>query len=514
MAKYILGLDVGKSSLKAVLLEAGLRGGMRIAAWEKIEIAGPGGLREALRRLQEIPIFAVPDCHTALAAKHFSFRNVKLPFRDRKKIGQTLPFELDGQIPHPVESVLIDFAVLGQEQGSELFTAAIPRADVEERLSLLSDYGFDAETIDVEAVPVAARLMTAAPAESLNLLLDVGASETTGVLFRDGRVLQVRSFPFGGDAITHALSGALGISFSDAEGRKRRGETGPAEAEITEACGKFFASLKNTIGSLRIAGIVRDEPDTVWLTGGGALYRKLGEDLSRALAVPVERVNVTQLAGIKPVGGSDAGWDSMIMNGALALALRPVSKGPSFNFRQGNGRRRPPSFKLDLGVDLKWAGAVTALVVLLAGADLALSHYADKARLDQLKAEAAALLQQNFPDVQRVVDPARQFRAKIDDAKRLAAATRGATPGDAALLVLKDLSEKVPESAELTLTSLVLDGDRVEIRAEASTPEAAEAIRKALEATGRYAGVSVTSPGTGQGGRAELELKATMARRP
>ncbi len=514
MAKYILGLDVGKSSLKAVLLEAGLRGGMRIAAWEKIEIAGPGGLREALRRLQEIPIFAVPDCHTALAAKHFSFRNVKLPFRDRKKIGQTLPFELDGQIPHPVESVLIDFAVLGQEQGSELFTAAIPRADVEERLSLLSDYGFDAETIDVEAVPVAARLMTAAPADSLNLLLDVGASETTGVLFRDGRVLQVRSFPFGGDAITHALSGALGISFSDAEGRKRRGETGPAEAEITEACGKFFASLKNTIGSLRIAGIVRDEPDTVWLTGGGALYRKLGEDLSRALAVPVERVNVTQLAGIKPVGGSDAGWDSMIMNGALALALRPVSKGPSFNFRQGNGRRRPPSFKLDLGVDLKWAGAVTALVVLLAGADLALSHYADKARLDQLKAEAAALLQQNFPDVQRVVDPARQFRAKIDDAKRLAAATRGATPGDAALLVLKDLSEKVPESAELTLTSLVLDGDRVEIRAEASTPEAAEAIRKALEATGRYAGVSVTSPGTGQGGRAELELKATMARRP
>jgi len=210
MAKYILGLDVGKSSLKAVLLEAGLRGGMRIAAWEKIEIAGPGGLREALRRLQEIPIFAVPDCHTALAAKHFSFRNVKLPFRDRKKIGQTLPFELDGQIPHPVESVLIDFAVLGQEQGSELFTAAIPRADVEERLSLLSDYGFDAETIDVEAVPVAARLMTAAPADSLNLLLDVGASETTGVLFRDGRVLQVRSFPFGGDAITHALSGAWG----------------------------------------------------------------------------------------------------------------------------------------------------------------------------------------------------------------------------------------------------------------------------------------------------------------
>ena len=269
MAKYILGLDIGKSCLKAVLLEAGLRGGMRIAAWEKVEIVGAAGLREALRRIQEIPILAVQSCHTALAAKQFSFRNVKLPFKDRKKICQTLPFELEGQIPHPVESVLIDFTVLGQAQGSDLFAAVIPKAEAEDRVALLSDYGFDAETIDVDTVAVAARLMTAAPADSLCLLLDVGASETTGVFFKDGKILQVRSYPFGGDQITNALSGALGISFSDAEARKRRGETAVAEEEITEACGKFFASLKNTVSSMRISGLVTGEPDTVWLTGGG-----------------------------------------------------------------------------------------------------------------------------------------------------------------------------------------------------------------------------------------------------
>lgn len=513
MAKYILGLDVGKSCLKAVLLETGLRGGMRIAAWEKVDIAGTAGLREALRRIQEIPIFAVPSCHTALAAKQFSFRNVKLPFRDRKKICQTLPFELEGQIPHPVESVLFDFTVLGQAQGSDLFTAVIPKADVGERIALLSDYGIDAETIDVDSVAVAARLMTEAPAESLNLLLDVGTSETTGVFFKDGRILQVRSFPFGGDSITHALSGALGISFSDAESRKRRGETAVAEEEITEACQKFLASLKNTISSMRMAGLVNEDPDTVWLTGGGALYPKLAENLSRSLAVPVERVNVTQLAGIKPVGGGDAGWDSMIMNGALALALRPVSKGPSFNFRQDNGRRRPVSFKLDLGINLKWAGAAAALILLLAGADVTLSYYADKTRLDRLKAEQAALLQKNFPDVKRVVDPAQQFRSRIAEAKRLAAATRGASPGDAVLVVLKDLSEQVPESAEFLLTTLTLDGDRIDIRGEAATPEAAEAIRKALDDTGRYASVAVTSSG-GHGGRVEFELKTTVAKTP
>ncbi len=514
MAKYILGLDVGKSCLKAVLLEAGLRGGMRIAAWEKVEIAAMGGLREALRRLQEIPILAVPSCHTSIPAKAFSFRNIKLPFKDRKKICQTLPFELEGQIPHPVESVLVDFIVLGQAQGSDLFTAVIPKTEVEERIALLSDYGFDAESIDVDTVAVAARLMTAAPADSLALLLDIGAAETTGVFFKEGKILQVRSFPFGGDSITHALSGALGISFSDAEARKKRGEAAVAEEEITEACQKFFTSLKNTISSLRMAGLVNEELDTVWLTGGGSLYRKLAEDLSRTLAVPVERVNVTQLAGIKPVGGSDAGWDSMIMNGALALALRPVSKGPCFNFLQGNGRRRREAFKLDLGINLKWAGAAAALIFVLAAADLTLSYYADKTRLDQLKAETASLLQKNFPDVTRVVDPAQQFRTRIADAKRLAAATRGVTSGDAVLVVMKDLAEQVPESADLLLTALILDGDRIEVRGEASTAEAAEAIKKALEATGRYAGVAVSSSGAGQGSRVEFELKTTMAKKP
>lgn len=514
MAKHILGLDIGKSCLKAVLIEAGLRGSMRIVAWEKVDITGTGDIREALRRIQEVPVLTVPACQISLAAKAFSFRNMKLPFKDRKKILQTLPFELESQIPHPVESVLIDFTVLGQAQGSDLFTAVIPKAEVEERIALLSDYGFDAETIDIDTVPIAAQLMTAAPVDSLNLLLDVGASETTGVFFKKGRILQVRSYPFGGDHVTNALSAALGIAFVEAEARKKRGDTEQAEEQITEACQKFFASLKNTISSLRMSGLVDEDPTTVYLTGGGGLYRKLAEELSQVMAAPVERVNVTQLAGIKPVGGDDAGWDSMIMNGALALALRPLAKGPGFNFRQGDLRRRGAALKFDLGVNLKWAGAVMALILLLAGGDLTLSYFADMTRLDQLRAETASLLQQNFPEVTRVVDPAQQFRAKIAEARRLATASRGAASGGSVLDVMKDLSEQVPEASDFLITALVFDGDRVDIRGEATGFEAAETIKKELEKTGHYSSIAVSSSNVKQGGRVEFELKTTLAKKP
>jgi general secretion pathway protein L len=514
MAKHILGLDIGKSSLKAVLIEAGLRGSLRIVAWEKADITGTHGIREALRRIQEVPVLTVPACQTSLAARNFSFRNMKLPFKDRKKILQTLPFELESQIPHPVESVLIDFTVLAQAQGSDLFTAVIPRAEVEERIALLADYGFDAETIDIDTVAVAARLMEAVPADSLNVLLDVGSSETTGIFFKAGKILQIRSFPFGGDHITKALSGALGISFFEAEARKKRGDTEQAAEQIAEACQKLFASLKNTVSSLRMSGLVDEDPATVYLTGGGSLYRKLAEEISRILAVPVERVNVTQLAGIKPVGGDDAGWDSMIMNGALALALRPLTKGPGFNFRQGDLRRRGVPLKFDLGINLKRVGAVTALILLLAGGDLALSYLADKTRLDQLRAETASLLQENFPEVTRVVDPAQQFRAKIAEAKRLAAVSRGAASEGSILGVMKDLSEQVPDVFDFLITTLVFDGDRVDIRGEATGFDAAETIKKELEKTGRYESIAVSSSTVKQGSRVEFELKTTLAKKP
>jgi Ethanolamine utilization protein EutJ (predicted chaperonin) len=494
MAKHILGLDIGKSCLKAVLVEAGLRGSIRIVAWEKVDITGANGIREALRRIQEIPVLTVPSCQTSLAARSFSFRNMKLPFKDRKKI-------------------LVDFTIIGQAEGSDLFTAVVPRAEVQERIALLSEYGFDAETIDVEAVPVAARLMASAAEDSLNLLLDVGASDSTGVFFKGGRILQVRSFPFGGDHITHALSEALGISFFEAEMRKRRGDTEQAEEQITEACQKFFASLKNTMSSLRLSGLIHEDPATVWLTGGGGLYRKLADDLSRALAVPVERVNMTQLAGIKPVGGDDAGWDSMVMNGALALALKPLAKDAGFNFRQGDLRRKGAAFKLDLGVNPRWAAAAAALILVLAGGDLALSYFTDKARLDQLRAETTTLLQRNFPEVTRVVDPAQQFRTKIAEAKRLASASRAAASADSVLGVMKDLSEKVPESTDFVITSLVFDGNRVDIRGEATGFDAAETIKKELEKTGRYSSIAVSSSTVKQGSRVEFELKTTLAKK-
>ena len=157
---------------------------------------------------------------------------------------------------------------------------------------------------------------------------------------------------------------------------------------------------------------------------------------------------------------------------------------------------------------------MAAFILLLAGGDLFLSYLGDKARLDQLKAETTALFQQNFPEVTRVVDPVQQFRSKIAEAKRLATASRNAASGGSVLGVMKDLSERVPEASGFVITALVFDGNKVDIRGEATGFDAAETIKKELETTGRYESISVSSSNVKQGNRMEFELKTTLAKKP
>jgi hypothetical protein len=103
MPERILGLDIGGGSVKAVLLSHGFRGGYRVIGFHRIDIAVAGGLKEALEQLFKDAAFRGAVCVTALHAGRLSFRSIRLPFRDDRKIRQTLAFALEPVIQTPLE---------------------------------------------------------------------------------------------------------------------------------------------------------------------------------------------------------------------------------------------------------------------------------------------------------------------------------------------------------------------------------------------------------------------------
>lgn len=508
MPERILGLDIGASALKAVLLSRGFRGGYRLLGFRLIDLAAAGGLPEAVRQLFADETFRGSVCVTALRSGALSFRNVKLPFRDHRKIRQTLPFAIEPLIQTPLDDVFIDYTLTGRMGQTEIFAALAPRTLVGDRATLLAEYVRETAVIDIDAVPLATRLMEKPDFPETALLVDIGARETVAVFAGRERIIHIRNFPFGGESVTAALAEFMNSGLSEAEAMKRSGEIAPeASAVIREYCGRFLAELKNTEEYLLWQGSLAQPPARIILTGGGSRTPGLAEGLAELFAVSVERTDLAEMEGIEIEETLRQSWDAALMDQALALAARPMAKGRGFNFRQRASEARASYGELR---DRVKKGAIAALVVLiLAGVEIGLDDTAARLRLAALKRDINTEFKKSYPDATRIVDPVAQLKGKIAEARKLSAGMGDATSVATVLDLLKELTGLVP--ADLLLTSLNLDGDVIGLKGEVRNFDAVDTVKKALANSKYFKTVTIGSTSMiKQGSGVEFDLKITL----
>ncbi|MHB9096526.1 MAG: pilus assembly protein PilM [Syntrophales bacterium] len=508
MPERILGLDIGASSLKAVLLSRGFRGGYRLLGFRMIDLAAAGGLPEAVGQLFADETFRGSVCVTALRAGALSFRNLKLPFRDQRKIRQTLPFAIEPLIQTPLDDVFIDYTLTGRTTQTEIFAALAPRTLVGDRTTLLAPYVRETAVIDVDAAPLAARLMEQPDFPETVLVVDVGARETVAVFAGGGRIIHIRNFPFGGESVTAALAESMNSGLPEAEALKRSGEIGPEASTVIRAqCGRFLTELKNTIEYLLWQGSLAEPPARIILTGGGSRTPGLAEGLAELFAVPAERSDLAEMEGIEIEGTLRQSWDAALMDQALALAARPMAKGRGFNFRQRASEARAGYGELRNSVK---KGAIVALVVLiLAGVEIGLDDAAARLRLTALKRDITAEFKKSYPEATRIVDPVAQLKGKIAEARKLSAGMGDAASTGTVLDLLKELAGLVP--ADLLLTSLNLDGDVIGLKGEVRNFDAVDTIKKALANSKYFKTVTIGSSSMiKQGSAVEFDLKITL----
>jgi len=508
MPERILGLDIGASAVKAVLLSRGFRGGYRLLAFRLVDLAAAGSLPEALRQLFADQTFRGSVCVTALPSGALAFRNIKLPFRDNRKISQTLPFAIEPLIQTSLDDVFIDYTLTGRTGQAEIFAAIAPRALVGERTALLAEYVRETAVIDIDAVPLAVRLMDKPGFPETALLLDVGARETTAVFVGNGRIIHIRNYPFGGERAAGVAPEPMNAEASGREATKETGGIAPeASAPRGESCGRFLTELRNTRESLLWQGSLAHAPARIILTGGGSRTPGLAEGLAALFAVPVEPTNLVEMEGIEIDEALRQSWDPALMDQALALAARPMAKGRGFNFRQRASEARAGYGELR---DRLKKGAVAALVVLiLAGVEIGLDDYGDRLRLAALKRDINTEFKRSYPDATQIVDPVAQLRGKIAEARKLSAGMGDAASAATVLDLLKELAGLVP--TDLLLTSLNLDGDVIGLKGEVRNFDAVDTVKKALANSKHFKTVAIGSTSMiKQGSAVEFDLKITV----
>jgi len=131
-------------------------------------------------------------CRITLGAELFSFRNLDLPFTDKKKIEQVLPMELAEQTPVEIEALLLDYVVTKTlPKGTEILAAMIERAALAERLAVFRAAGMEPEFIGVSAMGLPQKLID--KGEKNFILLDNDKYWATLFLVREGKVAAIRS---------------------------------------------------------------------------------------------------------------------------------------------------------------------------------------------------------------------------------------------------------------------------------------------------------------------------------
>lgn len=507
----ILGLDIGTESIKGVLAQRRGRADVRVIAAESVALSEGVDLEAAVKKMAELLRPAAPsgmECVVCIPPSDVMYRQVQLPFRDESKIKKALPFELEPQLPVPVDEVAVSYVHL-PENG--LLVAAIGKERIRSIIDVVETYLGNVLLIDIAAAALAQPLLADKRGAGTGILLDIGASSTFAVFYEQNAIVQIRSFVFGGNTITSALAQDLSCENIEAERIKINSIFGEKswEKHSTRAkafCRQFCISLKSTVEFMLLNKTLHSAPATIILTGGGSLFKPLRDELKKVFPVDIADYRLPDCPEIDRKI-SDA-YQPPIMNTALAAVKRAPGSMKSFNFRQGEFEYRH-GFSTLRKQFRKWAIAA-AVLLLLVGAQQFLDYRLQGARAASLKTQINTIFKKHHPEAQAIVDPVAQLRSKLEEDKK----TYGLAQGEAdttVLAMLKDISGLVAPGLDIVINHLYYEKTVMIIKGDASKMDDVTAVKNELEKSKHFKNVSIGSTSLGrEGSRINFDLKVEV----
>lgn len=196
--------------------------------------------------------------------------------------------EASQYIPFALDEVSLDFDVLGPAQSApedvEVLLAATRKEKVEDRMAVAEAAGLKPVVMDIESYAaraavdrLAAQLPKGGEAQII-ALFQIGSQLTHISVLLDGQTIYEREQPFGGNQLTQDIVRAYGLSYDEADAKKRSGDLPDgyqrdlltpflenAALEVTRAIQFFFTSTPYT------------KIDQIFLAGGCAVIPGLVE---------------------------------------------------------------------------------------------------------------------------------------------------------------------------------------------------------------------------------------------
>ncbi|MCQ9205012.1 MAG: pilus assembly protein PilM [Omnitrophica bacterium] len=285
-------LNLGSCFLKGLVVK-----GKKVISYfsEKNE-----GLEATIKRLRDEKKISLRDVRVSVKNPSCLVRYFSFPKTDRKKLRQTLFYELNKFIPFPSEEVYFDFFVLKETNPSELLIllAVAKKNFVDKILSIFSNANLNVSEINLDSVCITNLFLNNNKDQEKNVcILDIGYSFSTMTILNKNTPFLTRDIKASTKDIFQIIARTKNIELSDVE--KWVLELKDKKEFLNLCRDSIFDICKEIKSSFDYFEVNKGELiDKLYLTGGLLFLEGIDNIFKEALDIEAEVLNTFPKPGI------------------------------------------------------------------------------------------------------------------------------------------------------------------------------------------------------------------------
>lgn len=356
-SKDVIGIDIGTKVLKVLhIIES--HGKIQIINFAQKDLSSlaiEGKSPEekillyidALKTLLKKHKFSVKNAAISISGSSVIVRFVKFAKMSKQDLEKTLQFEAEPHIPFDIQEVQMDAHIIGDVQEDEqtkmeTVLVAGKKDAIYEKIEIIEKSGLRPSIVDVDAFALeqAYEMINREVAESLVMLVNIGASITNISIVENGIAKVVRDLYTAGSSFTRVIIESMQVTAEKAESLKKEygllgGFSNQNHGLDADACKQIYNALYPIIKELN-SELQRSidyftgqqvAPDTkiekIVISGGSANLKGLAELIGVELKIPVEVFRPLENADTSKFKG-EIDKSSPALAVVVGLALRQI----------------------------------------------------------------------------------------------------------------------------------------------------------------------------------------------
>jgi len=387
----IVGIDIGSFSIKVAEIEGQGRSTV-LRDFREYPLSHDPGQDTRLDKIEALrSIAAQYDPATykyvvGLGSECTTSRILTFPFLERRKILQSLPFELEDVIPMSQSDAIFDFRTIYQRGSTtKVLAVATPKPYIQNVLHLCDDAGLSPDILCPDGIALANHFEKwdqnpkiidsedTVIGESALLVVHIGYVKTLVDVIQNGTLIASRAIYYGGRDLTNAISRAYQLPYLDAlKGVSEKGfvltnTQGANEDQIafsqtiSQSLDQLVSDLQRTIVDLKAD--LQANFTVGHLLGGMSRLINLGPYLTQKLDIPFGIFIHLGKATQSEIQNSESNERASSIAVGLAIEGFRKQKNPPLDMRRNEFSKQNQTMELFLAKFKNVAQMAVALYV-------------------------------------------------------------------------------------------------------------------------------------------------------